>query len=113
MKKLLLVILMISLGGCATVPTVEPAVLIKNVYLIPSLSADVTDLPKDESLIDLMTASQLDVARWLNNEKRIVELEGKLLATKNIAGILVQKNALKPGDYKIIELTKKDLIEAK
>lgn len=113
--KILVILIITILSGCATTePPVAPSVLIKNTYLIPSLGPDIIELPKNVRPLDLTTATQADLAKWLlENEKRVVELEGKVAAARNISGLLIKKNSLKPDDYKIIELTKKDLTEAK
>ncbi len=114
MKKLIIIAAVLIASGCATTEPVKPSVFIQNTYLIPNLGADVTDIPKNIPMPNLQTATQADIAKWIiDNENRIIDLEAKIGMAKNITGVMIKKNSLKPGDYKVIDLTKKDLAEAK
>ena len=78
--KFILVIFVALLVGCSHNPVVvEPKTVIKTEYIVRIPPAELLTPPPDVADIDLDTALQSDVARWLNAQQdRISSFESKL-----------------------------------
>jgi hypothetical protein len=94
MKKILLALVILSLGACKTIDVIpEEHRTVKEVkYIVRVPPADTTTLPKKPEPIDVDTASQSEVAGWLiTKEAYTLQLENML---KRIAEFLLSEQAI-------------------
>lgn len=93
MKKILLALVILSLGACKTIEVIPPEHrTVKEVeYIVRVPPAETTTLPKKPEPIDVDAASQSEVAGWLiARESYTLQLENML---KRIAEFLLDEQA--------------------
>lgn len=112
MKLAMMILCAALLGGCATTEPQE--VVTKNVFLIPKLPDEATQVPAQVRAPDLATATQKDVAKWMaDSEKRVIDLETKVKSYQNLMTLMIEKNGLKDGDYRFVEFDKDEVLAPK
>lgn len=84
MKKFNLVLLILSLAGCCTAPTVPP-LIVKDHFITRVLPSEHLEIPDYGPSIDVKVATQKDVAAWaVQTEQRMLNMETKLKKIKQI-----------------------------
>ena len=81
MKFIFSIIAAVLIGGCASAShiAVEPKTVIKTEYIVRIPPAELLTPPVKVANIDIDTAQQSDVARWLNAQQdRMDSFESKL-----------------------------------
>lgn len=88
-QKIASIIILAALSGCATVdntPKAETRILERLEYVVKIPPAELMEIPPQVPNIDVDTATQADIARWIiANEERIRVLENII---KDIATFL-------------------------
>lgn len=102
MKKLILILAMLVLAGCASTGTtipIEPTTVLHYKYIVTTVPAEMLIVPPPVPNIDLTTATDKDVAAWmLDGEQRTEGLEDRLKAVKTYLDNKIKTLNLPPDD---------------
>ena len=83
MKKLLVLLMALSLTGCASWLCKEPTQVVKYKYIVSTVPDDLLAIPDPMYKIDPTTATDKAAGLWMtDSERRSLELEKKLKQIK-------------------------------